>query len=123
MESLAELDEQLASRKVNTELQSIAAHVVHCLFVLRLANAMFGRPSPEGTWEGTWSKQEVTAEEWQMLKSEFEFEAQLLMKNTDSDADWSQAEFATGTLVALPHLAFHLGAIRQLIHLARSQTS
>jgi len=123
MESIAEMDAVVASRSVHPELQSIAAHLFHCLFVLRLANASYGGQPPTGTWEQTWDKQMVTEEEWQELTANVASEVQLLMENSAKEGDWSDEEHATSVLTALPHLAFHLGAIRQLIHLSRSQNS
>ena len=50
-------------------LSSIAGHVNHVLFALKLGNAHIGGTKPEGTWETSWDVQSVDETEWSNMKA------------------------------------------------------
>ena len=85
------------------------------LRVLRGANEAQGRPRPEGSWEDTWKIQAVTDDEWTELRSLIRSEYDLFIGWFESNQDWSSEDAYISTLASLPHLSFHLGAIRQIL--------
>jgi len=114
-DALSTVTAEEASRKPNSESPSIAAHANHILFILRSANTTQGRPEPEGDWEGTWKIHGVTDSEWagltERIRGEYETYLAWFEKNEDWGGEFSYVE----GLVPLPHVAYHLGAIRQLL--------
>lgn len=116
-DALASVTAEEASRKPSDGGASIAAHTNHILFILRSANTSLGRPEPEGTWESTWQRQTVTEQEWASLTERIRGEYQLYLEWFSKNEDWSGEHAYVSNLVPLPHVAFHLGAIRQLLKL------
>ena len=94
---------------------SIAAHAYHMLYALRGGNAGHGRPAPEGTWGDSWKKQEVTAHEWTELKANITAEYSEFLTWPEANTKWDNVRAQTGALAMLPHMAYHLGAIRQIL--------
>lgn len=114
-DAFATVDARQASKKPSPDCNSIAAHTFHILFALQGGNSYAGRPEPEGTWESSWAKQTVTDSEWSELagriKDEYDWHMHWVMTNED----WGDPEMTTGVMAQLPHMAYHLGAIRQLM--------
>jgi len=115
LNALESVDATRASRKPSPDCASIAAHSYHILYTLRGANEAQGRPRPEGSWEDTWKVQTVTDEEWNELRAVIRSEYEVFIAWFESNQDWSVDEAAIGSLASLPHLSFHLGAIRQIL--------
>lgn len=111
------VDAERASRKLAPSSPSIAAHAYHILFTLRNANSYQGRPEPEGTWESSWEKQIATEAEWAELVQRIRDEYTLFLGWLESQTGWRDQTTVIGVLAQLPHMAYHLGAIRQLIGL------
>lgn len=116
-DALTSISAESASYKPLPDCPSIAAHAYHLLYALRWANTSQGRPAPEGTWESSWAKQSATDAEWgeliQTIKSEYELYFGWLKCNDD----WSGEDAYIGGLGIVPHVAYHLGAIRQLLYI------
>jgi hypothetical protein len=104
-----------ASVKPTAECASIAAHAYHIRYTLRGGNAHIGGPPIEGDWESSWSKQSVTPEEWEQLKADVRYEYAFFLRWFEANEDWSDPVVRTGVMAQLPHFAYHLGAIRQLM--------
>jgi hypothetical protein len=116
-DALTSIDAEAASRKPSLACASIAAHANHMLFILRCANTDQGRPEPGGTWEETWERQAVTDLEWNTLIESIREEYTLFLGWLEENKDWSQKDGVVSALVPLPHIAFHLGAIRQILRI------
>lgn len=117
LDALESTSASRASIKPSEHCASIAAHAYHILFALRGAGESIGMPGPEGTWESSWDKQTATPEEWEELINEIRSTYTQLLKWFESNEEWSDPEAVVGSLALLPHMAFHLGAIRQLMKL------
>lgn len=115
--SLDALTAEQASHSPREGVATIAAHAYHMLFALRNGNSHFDGPEPEGTWESSWAKQTASEQEWVELRSCIRSEYESLVRAIDKQATPVDEEFLNGTLAILPHMAFHLGAIRQLMKL------
>ncbi len=111
------VDAAQASQHANDKSYSIAAHAYHILYLLRVANYNQGFPAPEGSWNDSWKNQEATAEEWNDLVEEIRLNYERVLQFLSGNQDWSNDETVIGALAVLPHVAFHLGAIRQLLRL------
>jgi hypothetical protein len=124
---LASLD-QLSASAASASIDgggSIAAHADHIRFGLALLNRWGrgeGEPWKGADWTGSWKKPVVSETEWRELR-------QALRRET---RDWIDALATPRELTGAPlkwvtgsvaHLAYHLGAIRQIDRGARGPTA
>jgi hypothetical protein len=104
---------------------SIAAHADHLRYGLSLLNRWTNGnppPWPDMDWTASWRKNVVTDGEWRALRDELRREADAwvqaigaLREVTEIPAGWVAGSVA--------HLAYHLGAIRQIDRAARGPTA
>jgi hypothetical protein len=114
-DALDSLTAEVASRSPSARCATIAAHTFHIRFALAGANAYISGREPSGSWESSWEKQTVTDQEWTELTGSVRREYEAYLAWLSGGPEWPGADTVTGTLALLPHMAFHLGAIRQLI--------
>ena len=105
----------VASKKPCPRCSSIAAHTFHIRYALRGANAYLGGPRQEGDWESSWAQQEVNEEEWIDLKRDVRFQYDFFRKYFEGEIDFPSEHHAKGFAAQIPHMAYHLGAIRQIM--------
>jgi hypothetical protein len=97
---------------------TIVSHVEHLRWSLANANgALMGKPY-QPNWKESWNT--VTADEskWKNLQDELRKEFEMLRKNIENQEDLP-GEYLLGVMALIPHAAYHLGTIRQLIERAR----
>lgn len=119
-DAIESTDAARASYVPAQESASIAAHAYHVLYALRGANTLQGMPEPEGGWDSTWSRQAVDDGEWNELRASIRSEYSSFMRWFRNCDEWQDEAAVSGALAVLPHMAFHLGAIRQLLKLGPS---
>ena len=124
---LASLDRLTAAAASATPAggASIAAHVDHLRYGLSLLNRWAaGTPTPwkEMDWTASWRRRAVSEAEWRTLRDELRREATAWMEalRTPRDASDVEAGWMAGSVA---HLAYHLGAIRQIDRAARGPTA
>ena len=93
---------------------SIAAHVRHMMFHLRVSHEWIMGDTSKRDWRGSFEPQTVSDAEWQQLQQQLEAtRLEFLRVLRALPPEKFIAEGAgMGSLV---HLAYHLGAIRQLL--------
>ena len=95
---------------------SAASHAGHIRYSLHLTNLAMrgGNPYPDADWKGSWDVRQVDAGEWKELVAAIAKEIDDLREAFAAGmVKWDDEIIATGTLAALMHGAWHLGAIRQ----------
>lgn len=95
---------------------TIAAHVDHLRYGLSLMNRWAGRePNPfaEADWSAAWQTRRVTEDEWQALQDALRTEADRWRAALGTPREVSGVEL-DGVIGSIAHLAYHLGAIRQI---------
>ena len=99
---------------------SIAAHVDHVRYGLSLLNRWSAGANPfEGAdWSASWKKTTVTDEEWWALCVDLRLEAGRWLKALEAPREVQEIELH-GMIGSIAHLAYHLGAIRQINHALR----
>jgi hypothetical protein len=98
---------------------TIAAHVEHLRWSLAMANAsMRGEPF-ESKWEESWDLVHADEAAWDRLRQELRAEFDALVAGAKSQTQ-VPLEYFSGVLALLPHAAYHLGTIRQLVERVRS---
>ena len=113
LESLNALSAAQASARPQGR-SSIASHVHHLHYGFTLANrrARGEDPYADANWSESWRQQEVDDAEWARRVTALGDEIKR-WREAISPRDWDPVVL-TGTIASIAHLAYHLGAIRQL---------
>ena len=96
---------------------SIGAHTKHLAYILNWANACHGDLPPTGTWNETWIQNAFSESEWDSICSEVETRYRAYLHWFSTNTDWSHEAGVIAPIAVLPHVSFHLGAIRRLVML------
>jgi hypothetical protein len=117
LRQLATIAPERASERPMPGETTIAAHVDHVLYGLTLLNRWAdGEPNPwaDADWNASWQRKIVSADEWTSLRHRLEEAAARWQDAVQQRDDWEEMS-AAGSLASAAHVAYHLGAIRQLI--------
>jgi hypothetical protein len=120
LRSLDKLSADDASRSVNGGA-TIAAHAQHLRYGLSLMNRWAkdgGNPFADATWEQAWKTVAVDATEWDRIRQGLREEVYSWRQALRAPRDATDVELA-GIVASVAHLAYHLGAIRQIDRQAR----
>jgi len=100
---------------------TIAAHAQHVRYGLSLMNrwaAEGGNPFADATWDAAWRLSTVSDAEWQEIRDGLRGEAERWQQALRTPREVTNIEL-TGMIGSVAHLAYHLGAIRQIATGAR----
>ena len=120
LRSLDKLSADDASSSVNGGA-TIAAHTQHVRYGLSLMNRWAregGDPFADATWEEAWKVSSVNAAQWDEIQRGLREETRRWLQMLASPRDVADVEL-TGVIASIGHLAYHLGAIRQIQRSAR----
>lgn len=94
---------------------SIAAHVDHIRYGLSLLNRWSAGANPfeDADWSASWKKTTVSDEDWWALCVDLRLEAGRWLKVLETPREVNEVELH-GMIGSIAHLAYHLGAIRQI---------
>jgi hypothetical protein len=115
LRSLETLPADEASQSVN-DGATIAAHAQHVRYGLSLMNRWAtegGNPFADAKWDEAWRTVKVDASTWDEIRSGLRHEAHAWLRALASGREVSDLEL-TGMIGSIAHLAYHLGAIRQI---------
>jgi hypothetical protein len=115
LRSLATLSAADASRSVN-DGATIAAHAQHVRYGLSLMNewaAGGGDPFANAKWDEAWKISSVSDTEWTEIRDGLRDEARGWTAVLEAPREVQGVEL-TGMIASAAHLAYHLGAIRQI---------
>ena len=104
---------------------SIAAHADHLRYGLALLNRWaHGEPNPwkSADWTESWRKTSVSIAEWAGLREQLRRESSEWLKALGASRELKHEE-ACWVIGSIPHLAYHLGAMRQIARVARGPTA
>ncbi len=120
LRSLDALSAADASRSANGGA-SIAAHAQHVRYGLSLMNRWAregGDPFADATWDAAWTISDVDDATWTEIREGLRAEAERWLQILTAPRDVSDME-AAGMAASVAHLAYHMGAIRQIDKRAR----
>jgi hypothetical protein len=119
LRSLDKLSAKAASAPAPTG-SSIAAHVDHLRYGLSLMNRWSAgeHPFAGADWSTSWKKTMVSEDEWRTRRAELRTEATRWLEALGTPRDAREMEL-NGIIGSIAHLAYHLGAIRQINSVAR----
>jgi hypothetical protein len=115
LRSLDKLSAAEASRSANGGA-TIAAHAQHLRYGLSLMNrwaAEGGNPFADATWDEAWKTGAVDDGAWTAIRNGLRHETHRWLETLGAPRTVSETEF-TGIVASIAHLAYHLGAIRQI---------
>ena len=115
LQSLDKISATDASRSVN-DGATIAAHAQHVRYGLSLMNQWAsegGNPFANAKWDEAWKTSTVDAAAWDEIRKGLRTEAHRWLHTLRSPRDVAEVEL-TGMTASVAHLAYHLGAIRQI---------
>ena len=120
LRSLDKLSADDASSSVN-DGATIAAHAQHVRYGLSLMNRWAregGNPFADATWDEAWKVSSVNPAQWDEIQRGLREETRRWLQMLASPRDVTDVEL-TGVIASIGHLAYHLGAIRQIQKSAR----
>ena len=123
LRSLERLSATDASASVNGGA-TIAAHAQHLRYGLSLFNRWAsegGNPFADAKWDDAWKTSAVDERAWREIRDGLRDESERWLAALDFPRDVNDIEF-TGLLASIAHLAYHLGAIRQIGRSTRGPT-
>jgi hypothetical protein len=120
LKSLDKLSAAEASRS-SSEGATIAAHAQHVRYGLSLMNEWAtkgGNPFANARWDDAWKLSAVDAAQWQEIRDGLRAEVDAWLKVLGTPRDVAGIEFS-GMVASIAHLAYHVGAMRQIAKAAR----
>jgi hypothetical protein len=100
---------------------TIAAHAQHLRYGLSLMNRWAregGNPFADATWDAAWTISAVDAGQWDEIRNGLREEAQRWLQVLETPREVADVELS-GMIASIAHLAYHVGAIRQISKTAR----
>jgi hypothetical protein len=100
---------------------TIAAHAQHVRYGLSLMNRWAsegGNPFADAKWDEAWKTSRVTDSEWAEIRGGLGDEARRWLDGLGVAREVSPIEL-NGMIASIAHLAYHLGAVRQIAASAR----
>jgi hypothetical protein len=115
LRSLDKLSAGAASRAVN-DGATIAAHAQHVRFGLSLMNRWAsegGNPFADAKWDEAWKTTTVDSGQWEEIRQGLREEVDRWLEALGSPREATALELS-GMIGSIAHLAYHVGAIRQI---------
>ncbi len=120
LETLESVSAEEASRPIVANGATIAGHVEHIRFYLRvLEGSLLRKPGGKIDWQESWQLKHVDPEEWAALKKQLRETYHAVLNTMKSLEIWEGEDDIGASLAILAHTACHLGAIRQALTVIR----
>jgi hypothetical protein len=113
-----------AASKLTPNGSSIAAHVDHLRYGLSVMNRWSdgGNPFDDADWTTSWRKTRVSAAEWKQLRDQLNDEAHRWLEALRKPREITETDL-NSVIGSIAHLAYHVGAIRQIDLSARGPSA
>jgi hypothetical protein len=119
LETVGQLTAKQASRPLMKGATTIASQVDHVRFYIQTINDYMDGKNVNGLdWSQSWKRKVVTDAEWYQLRQQLREDYDRLCERLRSFDDWNDEKRLGGALADVVHSAYHLGAIRQILHIA-----
>jgi hypothetical protein len=115
LRSLDKISAADASRSVNGGA-TLAAHAQHVRYGLSLMNRWAkegGNPFADAKWDEAWKTSAVNASEWDAIRNGLREESTDWLQVLKTPREVAEVELS-GMMGSVAHLAYHVGAIRQI---------
>jgi hypothetical protein len=101
---------------------TIAAHAAHLHWSLGNTNATMRGEAWNPNWSESWRTIRTDPTEWDRLRMELRQEFETL-RDAILKQDELPGEYLNGVIALIPHAAYHLGTIRQMLERVREKGS
>ena len=119
-ETLAPLTAKQASCSVTDSGSTIAGQVTHVRFYLKvLEDYIDGKSDDKVDWKQSWLTRSVTEKEWDVLRQGLKDDYTRVVTHLNGITEWNDDHRLGGAISIIVHTAYHLGAVRQILHVAR----
>lgn len=98
---------------------SIAAHTEHLRWSLANTNAAFRGEGYNSHWSESWELTRADDAGWEGLRQSLRQEYEILLQTLKQQQDLPGV-YLNGTLALIPHAAYHLGNLRQMVERVRA---
>ncbi|QHS60029.1 hypothetical protein [Chitinophaga agri] len=113
--AIATINAQQASTPLVEGGTTVASHTEHLRWSIYFALKFYQGEKPVGNWEESWEVHAVDEEQWARLQRDLREAYEQLILAIKGVKDWSNPQLVQGTLAMLPHAAYHLGAVKQML--------
>ena len=123
LETLDQVSSEEASLRASDQSASVAAHVKHATFYLRvLQDSIRGEAPGSVNWREIWEgDRPVTAIAWRSIVAQLREEYASVVRFVNDPATWDHEDAMSGLLGITAHTAYHLGAVRQALAVIRAR--
>ncbi len=116
LQSISSLSAEQASRNIIPDGSSIAAHVSHIRFYLKVLNDYIDHKElGKIDWKECWKHREIDDIHWDKLRVDLASDYRAFLSKVETMTDFGDEKRLGGILAIIAHSAFHLGAIRQMV--------
>lgn len=114
LDALDDLSAESASRSAAGGA-AVSAHAAHLQYGLQLMNRWSNGEDPfaDADWAAAWRIEQVSDEEWSQIRSELRHEVEKWLGALSHPREVNSIELK-GIIGSVAHLAYHLGAVRQI---------
>ncbi len=114
LNTIEKLSAHNASRPIEENGATIAAHTEHARFYLvALLEFMNGR-TEKVNWDESWLVKTVDETDWKLLQGNVRRDYEIVVETFQTIEDWDDEKVGDAMAIVV-HTAYHLGAIRQII--------
>jgi hypothetical protein len=118
MHSLTDVSAEAASRPIAPGGTTIAAQTAHTAYYLERFEATIANRHERADWPGSFRPATVDEAEWTRQRERLFGVAERVGDLMRGNPTWPR-EHVAGALANLTHLAYHLGAVRQMLRVVR----
>jgi hypothetical protein len=112
--TLEATDAPTTSQSITSAGSTAAAHAAHLVFTLNALTAQIKGQTPELDWSQSWETSIVSTMQLLELRNRLRTSGEDLLEAITSRATW-EADVLEAVLLQFVHVAYHAGAIRQLV--------
>jgi hypothetical protein len=120
--TIEQLSAEDASFPITEGGTTIASHTEHVRWSLQLALAFLKGEKPVPNWNESWRIKTVNDSQWKKLQKDLNDVYTAIRAAIEKYDNWSDPRMEKGTLAMLPHMSYHLGAIRQMVRVLSNST-
>ncbi|MBC7783237.1 MAG: DinB family protein [Burkholderiales bacterium] len=117
--TVSALNAEQAKHRPAGASHSVAEHVAHMVFALKLARQYAAGTIAPGDWDSSWNTGDLDDAAWAALQDALRAAYQDLLAFETPDETFDSFETVCGFCATVAHAAYHLGAIRQLAVIAK----
>lgn len=93
---------------------TVASHVEHLRWSLANANGAMRGETYQSNWKESWNVTVVDESEWDLLRNQLRDEYHTICEGIEKQ-EILESDYLNGLLALIPHAAYHLATIRQII--------